>query len=91
MTVVGRFLKGVHFSVTLFNVGSVGAFMLMALVQIMGQGSCIPPCGFTRFYRGLFISLSFSVSVKINQSIKSIKIVVGNKTTYNCVKLKFKG
>ena len=48
VTLVARFLKGVHFSVTLFNVGSVGAIMLMAMVEMMGQGSCIPPCGLTR-------------------------------------------
>ena len=38
VTLVARFLKGVHFSVTLFNVGSVGAIMLMAMVEMMGQG-----------------------------------------------------
>ena len=43
-----RFLKGVHYSVTLFNVGSVGALMLMTMVEVLGQGSCIPPCGSTR-------------------------------------------
>ena len=44
-----RFLKGVHYSVTLFNVGSVGAVVLIAMVEILGQGACIPPCGQTRW------------------------------------------
>ena len=43
-----RFLKGVHYSVTLLNVGSVGAVVLIAMVEILGQGACIPPCGETR-------------------------------------------
>ena len=38
---------------TLFNVGSVGALVLIAMVEILGQGACIPPCGLTRWLYSL--------------------------------------
>merc|ERR1719220_2573621 len=65
-----RFLKGVHFSVTLFNVGSVGTIMLMGMVEILGQGSCIPPCGLTRHLLLILSFLAFTAQVCLTVALQ---------------------
>jgi len=65
-----RFLKGVHYSVTLFNVGSVGAVVLVAMVEILGQGACIPPCGQTRQLLLILGFMAFTAQVFLTVALQ---------------------